>query len=237
MKPVRPLVIIPARAGSKQVQNKNFKALPNGESLLTLAIAFGQSIGAVVVVSSDHPKYQKDFLYRDKWVVGVNRPKALASDEAVMADVVAHALETVKGPPLQPILLFQPTTPFRDKLAVRKCLWSAKRGFPAATVSRIPSRYKRAVCLWRDMTIDLPPRRQLGDEKFIFTGECYAFRRDKGWPILGRWTAVCTPERLNVDTHEDWQQVERELWPDSDAEFRRFLTTAVPKSTALPHSE
>jgi hypothetical protein len=154
-----------------------------------------------------------------------------------MADVVAHALETVKGPPLQPILLFQPTTPFRDKLAVRKCLWSAKRGFPAATVSRIPSRYKRAVCLWRDMTIDLPPRRQLGDEKFIFTGECYAFRRDKGWPILGRWTAVCTPERLNVDTHEDWQQVERELWPDSDAEFRRFLTTAVPKSTALPHSE
>jgi hypothetical protein len=231
MKPVRPLVIIPARAGSKQVQNKNFKALPNGESLLTLAIAFGQSIGAVVVVSSDHPKYQKDFLYKDKWVVGVNRPKALASDEAGMADVVAHALETVKGPPLQPILLLQPTTPFRDKLAVRKCLWSAKRGFPAATVSRIPSRYKRAVCLGRDMTIDLPPRRQLGDEKFIFTGECYAFRRDKGWPMLGRWTAVCTPERLNVDTHEDWTMVENALNGDL-LETTRCLTL-----NALPHSE
>jgi hypothetical protein len=230
MKPVRPLVIIPARAGSKQVQNKNFKALPNGESLLTLAIAFGQSIGAVVVVSSDHPKYQKDFLYKDKWVVGVNRPKALASDEAGMADVVAHALETVKGPPLQPILLLQPTTPFRDKLAVRKCLWSAKRGFPAATVSRIPSRYKRAVCLGRDMTIDLPPRRQLGDEKFIFTGECYAFRRDKGWPMLGRWTAVCTPERLNVDTHEDWTMVENALNGDLLETTRRFTLNAPPHS-------
>jgi hypothetical protein len=232
MKPVRPLVLIPARAGSKTVQNKNFKALPNGESLLTLAIAFGQSIGAVVVVSSDHPKYQKDFLYRDKWVVGVNRPKALASDEAVMADVVAHALETVKGPPLQPILLLQPTTPFRDKLAVRKCLWSAKRGFPAATVSRIPSRYKRAVCLGRDMTIDLPERRQLGDEKFIFTGECYAFRRDKGWPMLGRWTAVCTPERLNVDTHDDWEQVASRVCLNT--EVAKFWDTAIRAIVPLP---
>jgi hypothetical protein len=232
MKPVRPLVLIPARAGSKTVQNKNFKPLPNGESLLTLAIAFGQSIGAVVVVSSDHPKYQKDFLYKDKWVVGVNRPKALASDEAVMADVVAHALETVNGPPLQPILLLQPTTPFRDKLAVRKCLWSAKRGFPAATVSRIPSRYKRSVCLGRDMTIDLPERRQLGDEKFIFTGECYAFRRDKGWPMLGRWTAVCTPERLNVDTHDDWEQVASRVCLNT--EVAKFWDTAIKAIVPLP---
>jgi hypothetical protein len=223
---MRPLVLIPARAGSKAVQNKNFKALPNGESLLTLAIAVGQSLGAVVVVSSDHPKYQKDFLYRDKWVVGVNRPKALASDTAVMADVVAHALAEVDGPPLQPILLLQPTTPFRDAQTLRKCLRSAKRGFPAATVSRIPSRYKRAVGLGRDMTIDLPERRQLGDEKFIFTGECYAFRRDKGWPMLGRWTAICTPERLNVDTHGDWMDVERRLLV-YQTEVDRLLDPAV----------
>jgi hypothetical protein len=57
----------------------------------------------------------------------------------------------------------------------------------------------------------LPERRQLGDEKFIFTGECYAFRRDKGWPMLGRWQAVCTPEQLNVDTHGDWVLVEQRL--------------------------
>jgi hypothetical protein len=201
--PVRPLVLIPARVGSKGVPSKNFKALPNGESLLTMAIAVGQDMGAVVVVSTDHPKYREDFTYRDKHVVAVERPKLLAGDDVPMAAVVKHALGVVPGHPDQVIMLLQPTTPFRDPRYLRACRYSAAKGFPTATVSRIPSKYKRARPINGELLIELPDRRQMGDERFIFTGECYAFRRDKGWPMLGLWRAVMTPERLNIDTHDD----------------------------------
>jgi hypothetical protein len=40
--------------------------------------------------------------------------------------------------------------------------------------------------------------------------------------MLGRWTAVCTPERLNVDTHNDWVLVEQRLALGDD-DNRQYL--------------
>lgn len=210
---MKPLVIVPARMGSKGVPHKNFRPLPNGESLVTMAVDVGLQVGgADVVVSTDHPALAGRTWERGgKLITGLERPKILCSDTAPMSAVVEHVLRNVKGDPLQPVILLQPTTPSRDIAMVRKCLRIAKNGARAATVAPIPLKYSRSVPLQFEGMVELPPRRQDCAQRYMFTGDCYAFRRCDGWPTTLLWHAVVVNESINIDTPEDWLKFEESL--------------------------
>jgi CMP-N-acetylneuraminic acid synthetase len=203
-----PLVIVPARAGSVGVPNKNFAPLPDGTTLLSRAVAIGQQIGEVMV-STDAaaaalaclPSAQLPGL----GVIG--RPAALAQDDTPMRDVVEHVLANVPGPPEQPIVLLQPTTPFRTVLEVRTCVdMMCEFGTPAATVRAIPSRYWRAAPL--APYLFLPKiRRQDATEQVMFSGEAYVFPRAWGLNPANSFRVVLldSEPHVNVDSPADWE--------------------------------
>ena len=109
------LALIPARGGSKGLPGKNVAPL-GGRPLIAWTIAAARECAHVdaVVVSTDD-----DAIARAAVAAGARvpfrRPADLASDEARMGAVVAHALDTLAAtdPPYGWLLLLQPTSPLR----------------------------------------------------------------------------------------------------------------------------
>lgn len=207
-----PLVIIPARAGSKGVPNKNFRELPDGSTLLWRAIDLGREIGHVVV-TSDAPYDQ----FVSDIGIWIDRQAALAQDDTPMSAVVEDVLARVDGPPEQPIVLLQPTVPFRTVEQVRACLtqkWKHLR--PMATMRAIPERYWRAFDMWTDdgngntigaTTVWLPERRQMAEPLYMLSGTAYVWPRRKGkFPAEWHMHIEDGEPYVNVDEESDWQR-------------------------------
>ena len=116
------LIVVPARAGSKRVPNKNLRKLA-GKSLLELtADAIVEArLNAPVLLTTDGDAIAAEG-QRLGWKVPFRRPVALATDEATTIDVVMHALdayaaETGQDPAM--VLLLQPTSPLRGGACLR----------------------------------------------------------------------------------------------------------------------
>ena len=103
-------VIVPARAGSKGLENKNVRTL-GGMPLYLRAVRQGISIGARVLLSTDIAHIHQEDL--PKGCTLCARPGDLAHDETPMARVVEHLIET-QGLDGQTIVLLQPTSPLRS---------------------------------------------------------------------------------------------------------------------------
>ncbi len=198
-----PLVIVPARAGSKGVPNKNFALLPDGSTLVGRAVEIGQQIGEVVV-TSDKFLHEPDVpvLPRGhRW--WLNRPAELAADDTPMRDVVEHVLAQIPGDPDQPIVLLQPTTPLR-RVDVVEIVMDTHRARNSdcgvLTAYRVRALEPDNVI---DDAYDLPPRRQVSDWSFVATGEAYVFSRRTGFPSC--WFIHETKPTLNIDEIEDWE--------------------------------
>ena len=104
------LCIIPARAGSKGVKNKNFKLL-NGKPLIQYTIDVAKKIGTHcdIVVSSDYKKIKK-ICKENKLEFFGFRPKMLSGDFIETIDVVRYELkklEKLKKKIYKKILLLQ----------------------------------------------------------------------------------------------------------------------------------
>lgn len=112
---MKPLVIIPARAGSKGLPGKNWKML-NGKPLVqyTLEAALELFDPAQICVSTDAPEVIQ---IAEQLGISVpfSRPAHLATDEATSRDVILHALdfwnERFYAP--ESVVFLQPTSPFR----------------------------------------------------------------------------------------------------------------------------
>ena len=90
------LCIIPARAGSKGVKNKNFKLL-NGKPLIQYTIDVAKKIGTHcdIVVSSDYKKIKK-ICKKNKLEFFGFRPKRLSGDFIETIDVVRYELKKLE---------------------------------------------------------------------------------------------------------------------------------------------
>ncbi|MDN3401229.1 acylneuraminate cytidylyltransferase family protein [Pseudoalteromonas sp. APC 3213] len=113
MKP-KVLAVVPARAGSKRLPQKNIK-LFNGLPLIAHtfeAIKNSKYISATIA-TSDCPEVLKiSAQYADTYPL--NRPAELASDTATTVDVVLHAVEYAKKfEEFDIVCLLQPTSPLR----------------------------------------------------------------------------------------------------------------------------
>ncbi len=124
------LTIIPARGGSKEIANKNLADLGKKKLIdYSLETAGLLPNYCYTFISSDsnsiiqHCK-KKGFYSNYK------RPPSLSSDNSKIVDCVFHALnwlEKEKGLIFDAVLLFQPTSPFRNIIEVKKAINKFKK--------------------------------------------------------------------------------------------------------------
>jgi len=114
-KPLRSLAMIPARAGSLRVPDKNVRLL-NEHPLLayTIAAALNSRVFSTVVVSTDSEYYADIARYYGADVPGL-RPPSLATSTSPDLGWVGHTLQTLKsiGRDYDCFSILRPTSPFR----------------------------------------------------------------------------------------------------------------------------
>lgn len=113
MKNLHILGLLPARSGSKGIPGKNLRILCGRPLLAWAAAAIVGAPGiARAVCSTDDEAIAKE-ARASGLEVPFLRPAALASDKAMVADVVLHALEVLDDPahPFTHVALVQATSP------------------------------------------------------------------------------------------------------------------------------
>lgn len=121
---MKPLVIIPARGGSKGVPRKNIKLLGK-KPLIQYTIEAARRVfsDTVICVSTDDQEI-KEVVESLGLHVPFLRPAELASDTAGTQEVLLHALEFYKkrGYQADTVILLQPTSPFRTDIHIKEAL-------------------------------------------------------------------------------------------------------------------
>jgi CMP-N-acetylneuraminic acid synthetase len=184
------LTLVPARGGSKRIPRKNLRPLAGIPLLLWTLIPFRSYHP---VVSSDDPEIL-DLARRYGFDV-IERPAALAGDEASSAAVAVHALEW-RGEDV--VMLLQPTSPFRSERTVESAIDLFNLiGRPVATFKEAPHVFQHS--------------KPVHDAEAP-TGSCYVIhRRDLADTFLpGNYACVqdTVLGSIDIDTEEDWRLAE-----------------------------
>lgn len=120
----QPLVIIPARGGSKGIPRKNIKPL-GGRPLLAYTIEAALAIAPKerIILSTDDPEIAGT-ARACGLEVPYMRPASLGADTTssrdVMLDVMSWA--DARGLAYDSVVLLQPTSPFRSPADIRRCM-------------------------------------------------------------------------------------------------------------------
>ena len=121
---MKPLIIIPARGGSKGVPRKNIKLL-NEVPLIHYTIKVAQELfnDSVICVSTDDEEI-KQVAEETGIKIPFLRPKELASDTSGSYEVLLHAIDFYekKGYKADTLILLQPTSPFRTSSQVNEAI-------------------------------------------------------------------------------------------------------------------
>ncbi len=109
----RILAIIPARAGSKGIKDKNIKAV-NKKPLIYWTIREAKKVASIkkLIVSTDSKKIA-NIARKYGAAVPFIRPKKYAMDNTLGVKTVLHALSNLDHQNFDYILLLQPTSPLR----------------------------------------------------------------------------------------------------------------------------
>ena len=122
---MKPLAIIPARAGSKRLPGKN-RELIGGKSLVEIACGHAAAAGLPAFVTADDTWF---FLQGAStwWPGGCKRSDELALDDTPMMDVVRDAVRWARAPIMEvdefdAVILLQPTSPLRTADDIRRAI-------------------------------------------------------------------------------------------------------------------
>jgi CMP-N-acetylneuraminic acid synthetase len=114
---LKTIVIIPARSGSKGIEDKNIKHV-GGRILIDHSIRQARLAGLDIFVSTDSVQYKDkiDAMYPKENYCPILRPKELASDGATSASVILHVLEYLESinRRYDIVVLLEPTNPVRE---------------------------------------------------------------------------------------------------------------------------
>lgn len=122
---MKPLVVIPARGGSKRLPGKNIMPL-NGKPLINYTIEAAREVfeDSNICVSTDDLQIKK-VVEKTGLKIPFLRPEDLATDTADTRSVLLHAYNFYKinrNYEADTIVLLQPTSPFRMGHHISECL-------------------------------------------------------------------------------------------------------------------
>ncbi len=121
---MKPLIVIPARGGSKGVPRKNIKVLGDNPLIqYTIDAAKGVFDDEFICVSTDDFEI-KSVVEQLGLKVPFLRPNELASDTAGTYEVLLHAISYYESKGYFPdtLILLQPTSPFRTSAHIKEAL-------------------------------------------------------------------------------------------------------------------
>jgi CMP-N,N'-diacetyllegionaminic acid synthase len=224
------LGIIPARGGSKGIQNKNIKKL-NGKPLIsyTSEIALKSNLLSKVIVSTDHT----DIANISKSLgleVPFIRPDNLAYDNSSTLSVVQHALNFYikKGIEFDAVCLLQVTSPIRTIDFLENCLktFTLKDTDSLISVLKVPHHFNPHWVFEENVSGNLSistgekkiiTRRQDLPETFIRDGSVYIIKTSvilNDNSLYGNTiNYIINPidQHINIDTLDDWLNAEKYL--------------------------
>lgn len=121
---MKPLVLIPARGGSKGIPGKNIKLL-GGKPLIQYTIEAARTLfqDETICVSTDDLKI-RETVEQLGLVAPFLRPDELATDTAGSYEVMLHAIHFYESKGYNPdiLVLLQPTSPFRTSKHIEEAL-------------------------------------------------------------------------------------------------------------------
>lgn len=219
----RVVAIIPARAGSKGVPNKNLRPL-GGKPLVAWPIQVALNTPEIdrVIVSTDGPIISN--FARSFGVDVHDRPAHLAADDSLPIDLLHHLVPTLKveGKPADYVVYLEPTSPFRRPEDIRACLELLEKGYDsAATFMEAHLNPHRAWKIEEDQVEPFIPGavpwlpRQSLPKAYQLNGAVYAFVVDRFSPdvrtvLFGRIGAVLmgAERSIDIDTIADFKIAE-----------------------------
>jgi CMP-N-acetylneuraminic acid synthetase len=217
----RILAVVPARAGSKGVPQKNMRPL-RGLSLIGWA---GRILSRLEyldarIISTDAPDYAAEGA-RHGLEAPFVRPAALATDTATAVDTVSHALREMEvrgGSPFDLVVIAEPTSPLRLPEDITRTVMHLIRDGrdSAVAVSRLDTKWhpRKAFRIVEGRVVPLieaaPPvsARQQLDDLFWRNGVCYAVTREcllRDCLIIGRNCAAEIIEHPVVNIDAEWE--------------------------------
>lgn len=209
------IVLVPARAGSKGVPQKNSKPFAGGKSLVERAVEIGLQLFPKerIVLSTDDPELLAQG--QNYGIQLINRDEQLASDTAGMLEVMLDAIDKQERTP-EYLLLLQPTSPFRTVQHLEEAFELFQDGDDAVVAVNEPaghpfytlfqeengyiSKFQKNAVVRRQ---DLPPM-------YDVNGLLYLFRvselRKKSWVAFDKIRPLVVPkwQALDIDHPEDW---------------------------------
>lgn len=227
---MRVLGLIPARAGSRGVANKNIRLLCGKPLLQYTADAAKQAkMLTRVILSTESDEIAEVAQGLDLEVL--QRPAELARDETPMLPVVIHALTSVEADETRSydaVCLLQPTNPFRSAEDIDTCIdkFEKSDADSIVTILAVPAEHNPHWVYFADRkgalrlcTGEEEPisRRQDLPAAYHREGSIYVTRRNVllgqnslyGKHLIGH--PMSPDSCVNIDSLADWQRAEEML--------------------------
>ena len=218
------LAIIPARAGSKRIPNKNIRNFC-GLPLLAYPIKQAKQCGFInrIIVDTDSPRIA---VIAKKYGAEVPclRPKHLAGDKSRVVDSIIYLLKSLKskdGYVPEYIILLQATSPLRELKDIEDC-WKKMKKDGATTVLTVCETHPRLYHLDKEDNIILVngseklstnmqewPKGYILNGCFVYVVKTSVLIREKRVITKKTKAIVCPKWRsVDLDTPEEWVMAE-----------------------------
>ena len=214
---MRTIALIPARAGSKRLPNKNFKEFA-GSNLVVIAIEQAKRLAGIdiVVLNSENSKIL-DF-GKEHNVATYIRSDALSTDAATTNDLVCDFLTNCSSDDL--IVLLQTTSPLRLDGDIEKAIDLYKKNSHKSiiSVSRVSERNTQGTGVKHGIPrtlIDSSANQLNNSDEYYFNGEFYIslaedlFINNGSFVFVVNYFYVSLSEgTIDIDFGEEFDQAE-----------------------------
>jgi CMP-N,N'-diacetyllegionaminic acid synthase len=222
------LGIIPARSGSKGIPGKNIKLLGGKPLIVHAALSAVNTTHISRIILSTDSEEIAEIARINNIDVPFIRPKELALDTTPSIDVIIHALQFLKekGEYFDAVCLLQPTSPFKPKDFIQKCvqIFIDSNADSFVSVLKVPHEFnphwvfevnKSGSLVIATGDKDLIPRRQELPVSYYRDGSIYITKTElllKENKIIGGNISFIESNQdfyCNLDTMDDWAKAER----------------------------
>lgn len=223
---MRTLAVIPARAGSKRIPDKNLRHFL-GRPLVSWSLSFAMDYAGFNHV---HLCTDSEDLADAGRLLGLKVPflrsAASATDEATSVDAVIEVLDRFEqsGLMFDSVALLQPTTPYRQARPWDEAFsllhdpevdsvvsgrpaadhpWHSFRLGPGRSMDHFFGPTERSA-----RSQDLPNAYVVNGSLYLV--RCEALKRDRSFTAGNCCAVICdqAPENIDIDTPEDWAEAE-----------------------------